>query len=463
MTFFDCAGRFWASEMNWLALAIQARIEPLMNNVPGFDWDEILSKAPPLEDFPFPYAELLAERELGGEKRLALALGLAPYIQPEVLDPFQNVHFQGGRRVTQFGGTAHRQSPGFLPTGETALFLLGGGKVSERLRLQRMFDMHHVFFQSNLLSLGATRPEEPRTTGVLRPSEELLALAKGEKAFEPAFSPSFPASKLTSPLAWNDVVLSEDTAGKVMHLRSWIKHETRILADLDMRKTLQPGYRALFYGPPGTGKTLTATLLGKTLRRSVYRVDLSAVVSKYIGETEKNLERIFTAAENRDWILFFDEADALFGKRTSVKDSHDRYANQEVSYLLQRIEGYRGIVILASNDKKNIDEAFSRRFQAIIHFPAPTKAERLQIWQGKIPSHYSYRGEQPLEFVADKFPLSGGSIVNVIRYCAVKSAERDELCITYADILEGIAWEYGKVGKFMPSEFKQAQKSPIAY
>ena len=131
-----------------------------------------------------------------------------------------------------------------------------------------------------------------------------------------------------------------------------------------MRKRVKPGYRALFHGPPGTGKTLTATLLGKHTGRPVFRIDLSRVVSKYIGETEKNLSRLFDKAEHKDWILFFDEADALFGKRTEIRDAHDKYANQEVAYLLQRIESYAGLVILATNQRGNIDEAFLRRFQA---------------------------------------------------------------------------------------------------
>jgi SpoVK/Ycf46/Vps4 family AAA+-type ATPase len=139
----------------------------------------------------------------------------------------------------------------------------------------------------------------------------------------------------------------------------------------NMRHKLRPGCRALFFGPPGTGKTLTATVLGKATGRQVYKVDLSMVVSKYIGETEKNLAGPFDRAEHKDWILFFDEADALFGKRTQVRDAHDRYANQEVSFLLQRIETYHGLVILASNLASHVDEAFARRFGHLVHFPMP--------------------------------------------------------------------------------------------
>src|SRR5204863_2251929 len=139
-------------------------------------------------------------------------------------------------------------------------------------------------------------------------------------------------------------------------------------------------------GPPGTGKTLTAGLLGKEFNKDVYRVDLSQIVSKYIGETEKNLSKIFDRAEHKDWILFFDEADALFGKRTNVQSSHDKYANQEVSYLLQRVEDYAGLLILSSNFKNNLDDAFIRRFHEVVHFPLPDARQRLILWEKSLPS-----------------------------------------------------------------------------
>ena len=150
--------------------------------------------------------------------------------------------------------------------------------------------------------------------------------------------------------------------------------------DWGLGRRLRHGHRSLFYGPPGTGRTMTTCLLGQRLGRDVFRIALSAVVSKYIGETEKNLEGLFGRAENMNCILFFDEADAPFGKRTNVSDAHDRYANQEVAYLLQRVEDYDGLVILASNYSSNIDEAFMRRFQAVVHFPMPTQTERKRLW-----------------------------------------------------------------------------------
>ncbi len=173
---------------------------------------------------------------------------------------------------------------------------------------------------------------------------------------------------LDTEKSWKELVLDKKTLTQVEEIKNRLKQSPAINIGRTIRKKIKPGYRALFYGASGTGKTSTAALIGKELNKEVYKIDLSQVVSKYIGETEKNLELVFASAKDKDWILFFDEADALFGKRTDVKDAHDRYANREVSYLLQRMEEYRGLAILATNMKNNIDPAFTRRFNAIIRF-----------------------------------------------------------------------------------------------
>src|SRR5262249_46521096 len=153
--------------------------------------------------------------------------------------------------------------------------------------------------------------------------------------------------RIHTDLDWSELVLEEDTLHGVQEIRDWLEFGDTLLDEWGMRKKIKPGFRALFHGPPGTGKTFTATLLGKSAGREVYRIDLSMVVSKYIGETEKNLSGVFDQAEHKHWILFFGEADALFGRRTQTTSSNDRYANQEVSYLLQRMEDFPGVVILA--------------------------------------------------------------------------------------------------------------------
>jgi SpoVK/Ycf46/Vps4 family AAA+-type ATPase len=209
-----------------------------------------------------------------------------------------------------------------------------------------------------------------------------------------------------------------------------MEFEQTIMVEWGMRKKLKPGYRAMFHGPPGTGKTLTACLLGKYTNREVYRIDLSMIVSKYIGETEKNLSKIFEQAEHKNWILFFDEADALFGKRTKVEDAHDRYANQEVSYLLQRIEDFEGIIILASNFITNIDDAFTRRFQTVINFPMPRPGERLDLWKKAIPEAVTLGEDISLHSIAGKYEISGGAMMNVVRYCLLMTLRRGSTTIT---------------------------------
>ena len=228
-----------------------------------------------------------------------------------------------------------------------------------------------------------------------------------------------------------------------------MKYGERIRKEWGLESRIKPGYRALFYGPSGSGKTFTATLLGKEVGKDVFCVDLSMVVSKFIGETEKNLSHVFEVAENKDWILFFDEADALFGKRTNVKDSHDRYANQEVAYLLQRVENYRGLVILSTNFKSNIDEAFARRFQVMVPFRMPEPEQRKRLWYDTFSSSVILEKDIDLNFISEEYELSGGSIVNVVQYCSLMAMSRGECIIRKDDIIEGIRKEFAKVGKIL--------------
>lgn len=259
------------------------------------------------------------------------------------------------------------------------------------------------------------------------------------KPVAPHFSMNFPARLVHTDLTWDDLVISNELREQINELQSWVNFNDELMFNWEMQSRLRKGYRALFYGPPGTGKTFTAGLLGKYTNKDVYKVDLSMVVSKYIGETEKNLELLFARAEDKGWILFFDEADALFGKRTNVRDAHDKYANQEVSYLLQRIEDYNGLIILATNMKNNIDDAFIRRFNAILKFTFPDPQERSLIWQKSFPKNarFFYKPVSPLNDInieklkvmevaemLKKYELTGGSIINVAHYASLKAVDR---------------------------------------
>jgi SpoVK/Ycf46/Vps4 family AAA+-type ATPase len=236
---------------------------------------------------------------------------------------------------------------------------------------------------------------------------------------------------------------------EVEEIRAWIEHRDTLFHDWQLARHVKPGYRSLFYGPPGTGKTLTACLLGKVCGRDVYRIDLSMVVSKYIGETEKNLGRVFDYAQGRNWILFFDEADALFGKRTQTSSSNDRYANQEVAYLLQRVEDFDGVVILATNLKSNIDEAFARRFQSMVYFPMPDADEREALWRQAFVQAGRLAPDVDLVRLAREHEISGAAVSNVARHAALMALRRGSGQVGLADLRQGIQREMRKEGKIM--------------
>ena len=357
------------------------------------------------------------------EERIAIMLALMPHICPQILDIFfvQNKNFD--RQYTEFGGWKGLSHGGFLPTGETASFILAGEDVEKRKEVIHMFSKSHWFYGKNILRLEGAGEGEPLLSSQLRVSEEFLSRVQLDVEYKPDYTTGFPAKRITTELNWEDMVLDYQVTTELEEINTWISSGKTIMEDWGLSRILKAGYRSLFYGPPGTGKTLAATLLGKKNNMDVYRIDLSMIVSKYIGETEKNLAKVFDLAENRNWILFFDEADALFGKRTSTNTSNDRHANQEVAYLLQRIEDFPGMVILATNLRSNIDEAFSRRFQSVIYFPMPTEELRAEIWR-KMLKGWPEDVDEDLITMAAKTELSGGSIANVVRRCALATVNQ---------------------------------------
>ncbi len=393
------------------------------------------------------FGEFIKARQPRFEEYVILLLALAPHVQPDFLDRAVGRSLVESGDFPGLGGKRDPESRGLLATGETALFLLAGHDLDRRFRVQRLLSGDHWFARERILELEPAKPGEPFWSGRLLLNPEYIELFTLGSVSHPTFSTSFPAREISTELEWDDLVLSDEVRDQIDELRQWIEHHDTLLGEWGMLRKLKPGYRALFHGPPGTGKTLTATLLGKYTGRTVFRIDLSTVVSKYIGETEKNLANLFDRARNKDWILFFDEADALFGKRTSVKDAHDRYANQEVSYLLQRVEEFEGLVILASNFKSNMDTAFIRRFNAIIGFPFPEEAERVAIWRVSLPSQARFEDGVDLPAVLGKFELAGGSIINAVQHACISAIARDSDMIRLEDALMGIRREVEKEGK----------------
>ena len=365
---------------------------------------------------------LTGRKAVSLEERIVILLALIPHTSPQTLDILFSLNQNTSRTYTEFGGWKGLSHGGFLPTGETAAFIIAGGDLDKRKEVLRLFQRDHWFFTQNILRLEGAGEGEPFLSGQLRISDEFLSRVLLDREFKPDYTTGFPAKLITTPLEWEDMILDYNTQKALDEINAWIEYQHYIMEDWGLKRILKPGYRALFFGPPGTGKTLAATLLGKKNDMDVYRVDLSMIVSKYIGETEKNLAKVFDLAENRRWILFFDEADALFGKRTTNQTSNDRHANQEVAYLLQRIEDYPGTVILATNLKSNIDEAFSRRFQSVVYFPMPDEELRAALWRSMLPPLWLGEDAEELIAKAAETELSGGSITNVVRKCAIALA-----------------------------------------
>lgn len=433
-------------ELVWFEQVLEARILQYFQQQ-THPADPLSFEPPPLENKHSLYAELVNRHQLTLPERLVLMLAFAPDLKPQALDIFFTVNTSLNRPYTEFGGIVGKRHGGFLPTVETALFLLTGGDLSLRRTYYSLFDELHVFRKYRILELRHEEKKEPFTSTALRLGQDTLDLLLRGALRTPENSPEFPARYLDTPMDWDDLVLSPQTHGQLGELMAWLKHEKTLLEEWKLDKNLKAGYRCLFYGPPGTGKTLTATLLGKQTGRAVFRIDLSRLVSKYIGETEKNLEQIFSQAEQKSWILFFDEADSLFGTRTQIATSNDRYANQETAYLLQRIEDCSNVVILASNLKDNIDEAFTRRFQSIVYFPMPQKKERVQLWKkGFSPVSRLEKGVD-LDQLASDYEIAGGAIVNVIRYCSLMAIRRNSKEISQSDLMTGILREYQKEGR----------------
>ncbi|MBO9690469.1 ATP-binding protein [Chryseobacterium sp.] len=334
----------------------------------------------------------------------------------------------------------------FYPTIQAVQYILAGDSISGRLKALDYFGPDSVMMKEELVAFSV-HDHIAMNSQISIHQEAFNAIIFGLELL-PKMSNDFPAEQLNTRRSWADLILPQATLQELQSIEAWY-HSSRILMEeWDMQKKLKPGFRVLFYGEPGTGKTLAASLLGKYTKRPVFRVDVSMLVSKYIGETEKQLAKLFDKAENKNWILFFDEADAIFGKRTSVKDAHDKYANQEVSYLLQRIETFSGLIILASNFKNNMDKAFTRRFHSCIPFNNPKYEERLRIWQQNLPEQLQLENID-LEQIARRYELTGSNIMNIIQDISLKTIASKEpgYKVNSDMLLEGIKKEYVKEDK----------------
>lgn len=394
-------------------------------------------------------SEFIIENNLTETDILLLVLALVPHLKPDFLSSIIAEYLPNGGELPEFGGIKTKNHRGILPTGETAQFLIAGNDLDDRISFYNYLHNESFLYQNRIIKIETVPYGEPKLSGLLILEDEYIEKFITGKILKPQLSSIFPAQLIETQLEWEDLILNSSTLNQIKEIETWLKFNEILLHEWDMKAKIKPGFRVMFHGAPGTGKTLTASLLGKYTKRDVYRIDLSTVISKYIGETEKNLSSLFDKAADKEWILFFDEADAVFGKRTNVRDAHDKYANQEVSYLLQRIENHPGLVILASNFKTNIDTAFTRRFQSIIEFEVPSYSERLKLWENNLPKGIRIAEDVNLSEISKKYDITGANIVNIIQYACLRTLEDENESINLDHLLQGIKKEYAKEGKMM--------------
>lgn len=432
-------------EMRWLMEVMSVRFNHYFG---GDEKSQLLFPEPPdMRGEGSDYASLITQLGLQVPHRIVLMLSLLPHIQPALLDRFFIQNRDLARTYTEFGGWKGKTHAGFLPTCETAAFIIAGNNMQQRFQVFSLFDDEQVLLSKRLIQIERSDMNEPLMSAALTVTSECLNRLTTGVDHKPDYSSHFPAKRISTALQWSDLVLNPETRFEIDNIIAWLSNSTSLLQDWGLERSVKPGYRCLFYGPPGTGKTLTATLIGQKCHVDVYRIDLSMMVSKYIGETEKNLANLFDQAQDKNWVLFFDEADALFGTRTETSSSNDRHANQEVSYLLQRVEDFPGVVILATNLKANIDEAFARRFQSSVYFSIPDNEQRLLLWQGLFQDPGKLGSDVNFQAIADKYELAGGAMTNVARYAAICATRAKRPYITQQDLVAGIRKELIKEGR----------------
>ncbi|WP_109832617.1 AAA family ATPase [Reichenbachiella versicolor] len=403
---------------DWVQAVTDQRVIELDDKLPAIGFQEIMD----VPQWPEHTAwnRLQNEMELKESEIFMLAFVYIGQFAPHTISKIWD-HDELRYRV---GGVQKEQTKRIKPTLSTILYLLSGEKTIKRAHYYPELVDSRLFNEQVLVAEDDKK--EILDNQALRLNEEYYRWLMDGKRVQIDVSADFPAVLLDTHLTFDDLVLKESVTDQLEILMDFVKSQDEMYEDEEFSSKIKKGYVAMLYGPPGTGKTMTVAVMGKTLEIDVYCIDLSRVVSKYIGETEKNLEKIFKRLEHKRCILFFDEADALFGKRTEVKDSKDRYANQEVAYLLQKIERFPGLVILTSNYNQNLDSAFRRRILSSIFMPPPSESERYILWQKALPSTYRYMPEDLPERLSKEYSLTGANISNIIKLGCIKARKDEE-------------------------------------
>lgn len=434
-----------ADEFTWIESLIKYRI----NELCGVEQDANLPKIPELEAGIHPYFDELMHNQANVIERIALSLAFAATTAPHFLNYLYTKNQYTDRIFSEFGVVEGEAGQKLTPTWCTVFFLYMGSNVNAQFTLTEYMHGDHRLYKERQLVMPLEKTSNPFLTQLIINSDVLYTWVYPQHLRKLADA-YFPAHEISSSLDWDDLIIEDETNQGLRQLRLWLRYGETLLKHPKLSKYVNNGIRVLFYGPSGTGKTLTASLLGKEFALPVYRVDLSQMVSKWIGETEKNLARVFDMAEKQGWILFFDEAEALFSSRGEVNNSNDRRANQEVSYLLQRIENFDGTIIMATNLRDNIDDAFIRRFQLMVNFPIPNEETRQRLWEHLLKDTFPLEPNLSLSQLAAEFEITGGNMKNAFRALMLEIYDKpeNERLVTREALYRAVRYECSKDGVY---------------
>jgi ATPase family associated with various cellular activities (AAA) len=432
------------SEIKWLTEVIALRFPKAGDSYTyneEADWRTL--PPPDLLNKKGPYPALVNHFKLGSEERLLLALTFARQVYMTALRTLSDISILNTDLQDETGCYVLTENRSLVITFNALLTLIAGRNLAKRQQARNAVLRDGQLLINQIIELELPPKYNPQfgdTEKIPVLAAEYAEFLQSGKPPRPDFGEGFPAQLISTALSWDHLIVPEPTMSEVHLAMRWMSHGTQVVERSG--GSVNKSFPILFFGPPGTGKSLTAKLIGKEFGKLVFRIDLSMMVSKYIGETEKNLSRLFKRAEGKDWILFFDEADALFGKRTQVSDARDKWANLEMSYLLQRIEEYDGLCILASNLRDNIDGAMLRRFQFTICFPRPTEKQREELWRKLLPQGYSYEN---IDFKkVSQQDLTGSNIANILKQSALAAESQNRTVLSNTEIVRFIELELMK-------------------
>lgn len=434
---------FIRSELQWVSIRVNKLLNSIINPEERFAEDPLY-----VVHGDSYYEKFLLKWNADELERMAIGICFAHLYFPTAFDCFLRVFGKGETRHSNVGGIFKESSVRFYPTVRTLAWIMSGNNPATYARYLNQLSSSHRLFKEGIL-LVKENPDETSFVEMEVKLNEIYfpTLLEGEDPRLDAES-GFPASRNHGKHNMHDVVLDETTRREMEEIYLFAKQINRLCALPD--KHMYKAYCVcVFTGEPGTGKSYSATAMGNELNMPVYTVNTAQLVSKYIGETEKNLERVLNRFNNKNCILFFDEAEAIFSKRTEVNDSHDRYANQEQSFLLQKMTEFNGVIILATNVqdiRQHMDKAFLRRFYRIINIPFPNYPERKLIWEKTLGSSFTY--EQGLsDRMARDYQLSGGSIHNVVSDGVIKALSINSKEIRFEMMERALMSEFNKTGR----------------